>query len=280
MPELIEVEMYRRDLDALVGLPVESVELQDERAIRPKGTPEDIMEVLLGMTLSRTLRHGKLLIAVFVDPPLNRPFRRHGETEGCGVSLGVRFGMTGRLLIDGNSCIEHLEYSSKRNDPAWDRFALSLGGHRMVLRDQRCLGSVELDPELAGLAPDAATLTTEQLSAAFAGRSKAIKSALLDQTIVAGLGNLLADEVLWAVGLSPLRPVDTLASARLEHLASQIRKTVQELGARGGSHTGVSFPLRHEGALCARCSGSMRRDRVGGRTAWWCSTHQLSLIHI
>ena len=275
MPELIEVEMYRRDLDALVGLPVESVELQDERAIRPKGTPEDIMEVLLGMTLSRTLRHGKLLIAVFVDPPLNRPFRRHGETEGCGVSLGVRFGMTGRLLIDGNSCIEHLEYSSKRNDPAWDRFALSLGGHRMVLRDQRCLGSVELDPELAGLAPDAATLTTEQLSAAFAGRSKAIKSALLDQTIVAGLGNLLADEVLWAVGLSPLRPVDTLASARLEHLASQIRKTVQELGARGGSHTGVSFPLRHEGALCARCSGSMRRDRVGGRTAWWCSTHQV-----
>lgn len=261
MPELIEVEYYRRDLDRLVGARVDAAHLLDARAVRPKGGPSALFTVIEGMELVGTSRHGKLLRANFAD-------------ENGRAVLGFRFGMTGRLLIDGVSVIDQLEYASPRNTPAWDRFELLLGGHHVVLRDQRCLGSVELDPLPGNGVPEASTITADELSTAFNGRRKPVKSALLDQSIIAGLGNLLADEVLWQAGLGPLRPVDTLSPREIAALSTQIVTTVTELTARGGSNTGDSFSLRSYDALCSRCSGSMRRDVVGGRTAWWCSTHQ------
>ena len=262
MPELIEVEMYRRDMDALVGERVDSIRLLDRRAIRPKGTLRNVLTVLEGMTLTGTSRHGKLLIAEFED--------------AAGVStLGLRFAMTGRLLVNGASSIEQLEYSSAKNDPSWDRFEMVLGGSSVALRDQRCLGSVELDPSTVTLGPEASTVTAMQLSRSFEGRRKALKAALLDQSILAGLGNLLADEVLWEAGLSPLTTIDELTPAHIGQLADQVRSTVSELSNRGGSNTGRSFSAREAGASCPKCSGAMRRDRVGGRTAWWCLTHQL-----
>lgn len=262
MPELIEVELYRRDLNKLIGLCIESVVVNDHRVLRPTDTPPEAFSCLVGARLDGTHRHGKLLLAEFAT-----------TTGPCVV--GLRFGMTGRLLIDGHSSIEQLEYSSTRNDPAWDRFALCFAGGSAVLRDQRCLGSVELDPKTDGLAPEASTISTDALALALRGRTKPIKTALLDQKILAGLGNLLADEVLWEAGISPLTAVDELSDHQLRDLAQQIRDTVAVLSALGGSNCGASFEFRNQGARCPRCGGRMRRDRVGGRSAWWCSTHQV-----
>ncbi len=261
MPELIEVELYRRDLDCLVGQSVTGVSVRDTRAVRPKNAPPELFRALVGATLERTWRHGKLLVAEF-------------DGLGGPIALGWRFGMTGRLLIDGESSIAQLEYSSPRDNPAWDRFELASTGGVVVLRDQRCFGSVELDPETTGLAPEASTVSRGELSAALSGRTKAVKAALLDQSIVAGLGNLLADEILWVAGVSPHTPVDEFSNDDIASLAGHIRSTVERLTAAGGSNTGISFGLRHAGATCLRCSGSMHRDRIGGRTAWWCPTHQ------
>lgn len=144
-----------------------------------------------------------------------------------------------------------------------------------MVRDQRCLGSVELDPDESALAPEARTITEDQLRAAFAGRSKAVKSALLDQKIVAGLGNLLADEALWRAGIHPETRVDVLSTEREARLAEAIVTTVADLTAAGGSNAGESFEARQAGASCPRCGGSMRRSRLAGRTSWWCSIHQV-----
>ncbi len=261
MPELIEVELYRRDLSALVGQRVVSAVVHDARCVRPKESGIEPFTMLDGATLGHTTRHGKLLLATFTD------------VRGT-LTLGLRFGMTGRLLIDGTSRIAQLEYASAKNDPAWDRFTLVFDDAVVALRDQRCLGSVELDPDTTRLGPEASTVTGRDLSISFAGRSKAVKAALLDQTIIAGLGNLLTDEVLWAVGMSPHTSVDELSPADVDDLAREICSTVDRLTRRGGSNEGDSFPARRSGAPCPSCGGVMRTDRVGGRTTWWCPTHQ------
>ena len=261
MPELIEVEYYRLDLNALLGNRVECISVNDSRAIRPKGEPAVAFDVLLGEPLYRTWRRGKLLLAEF------------GESGG-GETLAIRFGMTGRLLVDGLSRISHLEYASKKNDPKWDRFEMRLGGHLLTLRDQRCLGSVEIDPDLSTLAPEASVLQEAELASALGGRTKALKAVLLDQSLIAGLGNLLADEVLWRSGIAPSRPAHELTRTEIGQLSVMIRETIRDLTAAGGSNCGDSFSLRMAGAVCSHCAGSMVHGSVGGRSSWWCSAHQ------
>lgn len=260
MPELIEVEQYREALDVLCGETVRSVDIPDSAFVRPREAPLEVFDALVGRTLASTSRHGKLLLA-------------HFGTKDDYV-VGMRFGMTGRLLIDGVSPIETLEYASGRNDPAWDRAILDVGGHRVAMRDQRRLGSIELDPDTRQLGVEASTLTASALSGICTRRTKAIKAVLLDQALVAGLGNLLVDETLWQAGIDPRRSAGALSGHEIDAVAAQAVATVRTLSARGGSHTGDSFELRHLDATCHRCAGSMSHDTVGGRSTWWCATHQ------
>ena len=118
--------------------------------------------------------------------------------------VGVRFGMTGSLLVDGTDVVGRLQYSSRRYDPAWDRWALTFAdGGRLVVHDPRRLGGVTLDPGVSHLGPDAASIGVAGLGRALAGSSAPLKARLLDQSRIAGVGNLIADEVLWRAGLSP-----------------------------------------------------------------------------
>ena len=118
--------------------------------------------------------------------------------------LGLRFGMTGRLVVDGLAAIDELEYGSRRDDPAWDRLALAFdGGGTLRVNDPRRLGGIELDPDERTLGVDALAVTERQLAAALAGSHAPLKARLLDQARVAGVGNLLADEALWRAGPRP-----------------------------------------------------------------------------
>jgi formamidopyrimidine-DNA glycosylase len=93
----------------------------------------------------------------------------------------------------------------------------------------------------------------------------------MDQQHLAGLGNLLTDEILWRAGLSPVRAAGDLRPEEVARLLEFVVGTVEELGDRGGSHTG---DLDRTGPPCARCAAPLRRDRVGGRTTYWCPVHQ------
>jgi formamidopyrimidine-DNA glycosylase len=187
--------------------------------------------------------------------------------------LGLRFGMTGRLLVDGRAAIDRLEYSGNRDEPAWDRFTIVLDRGELRMRDPRRLGGVELDPDLDRLGPDATSVTRREL-AALLDSDVAVKARLMDQRRLAGMGNLLTDECLWRAGIDPARPSRSLDADEVAGLHRSLRQTLRVLGRRGGSHTGDLQPARQRGATCPRDGAALLRRTIGGRTTYSCPAHQ------
>jgi formamidopyrimidine-DNA glycosylase len=260
VPELIEVEVYRRLADRAVGRRVAAVEAPDSWFLKGGITPGQVVGAVEGATITGTDRIGKLLVV---------------GLDGDRPELGLRFGMTGRLALDGEAPVARLEYSSGRDDPAWDRFALRFDdGARLRISDPRRLGGVELDPNRAALGPDAWTVTPGQLTRALARSNAPLKARLLDQSRLAGLGNLLVDETLWRAGLDPARPAGSLDDAERARLQRRIRATVTLLFDRGGSHTGDLHEARRRDGTCPRDGTPLQRRTIGGRTTYSCPLHQ------
>lgn len=260
MPEGIEVGLYRRVVDRAVGRTVRAVHAPD--AWFCKGVePEELVASMTGVQLLGTRRRGKLLM-VDTDGPV----------------LGLRFGMTGRVLVDGTGPIERLEYGSSRDDPAWHRFGLtftaSSGGGDLVIVDPRRLGGVSLDPPEERLGPDVATLGRAALRDLLAGSHAPLKARLLDQARLAGVGNLICDETLWRARLDPARPADSLTPAEVTRLHKHLRATFALLTERGGSHTGDLQAQRTRDGRCPRCHRPLDRRTIGGRTTYSCPHHQ------
>ncbi|MGH9090922.1 MAG: formamidopyrimidine-DNA glycosylase, partial [Acidimicrobiales bacterium] len=213
------------------------------------------------------------LLLLDTGPPDGR------RATGPGPTLGLRFGMTGALLVDREAAVDRLRHGSGRYDRRWVRLTIGLAdGGTIALHDPRRFGRVLLDPDESALGPDAAVLTPAELRAALATREQGggppLKARLLDQAHVAGLGNLLCDEILWRAGLAPGRPCGSLADAERRRLHRHLRATVDELLARGGSHTGDLMEERRPGGHCPRDGAALARATVGGRTTWWCPAHQ------
>ena len=258
MPELLEVETYRRAAEAVVGRRVKAVHAPDEWYAKGATTTAELIAVLPGHLVTTARRIGKLLLL---------------DTDG--PVLGLRFGMTGRLLVDGGAPIETLEYSSDRNDPAWDRFAMTFrGGGGLVVRDPRRLGGVEIDPDESRLGPDATAITLAPFRDVIRSSSTAVKARMMDQSRLAGMGNLLTDETLWRAGLAPDRASRSLDEREVARLHRAMRRTIEVLGRRGGSHTGDLQPERVRGGRCPKDGEELRREDVGGRTTYWCPAHQ------
>ncbi len=192
-----------------------------------------------------------------------------------GAVLGLRFGMTGRLVVDDHAGVADLQYSSSRIEPAWDRFSVGFDdGGSLRVNDARRLGGVELDPDEAILGIDAASVTPAQLRAALDHSSAPLKARLMDQHRIAGLGNLLADEILWRAGLDPARPAGSLTLVEQRRLQRQVRATVDDLLSRGGSHLGRLQVARVRGGRCPKDGAELQRRTVGGRTTYSCPEHQ------
>ena len=248
----------------MVGRTVAAVHAPDDWFIKGGADAVALTLALEGQVVVGVRRTGKLLMMDF------------GHPDGRANSvLGLRFGMTGRLVVDNHAVIEKLEYSSARVLPEWRRFELDFAdGGTLVMIDPRRLGGVELDPDETRLGPDAFGLTAEQLAAALDGSRTALKARLLDQHRVAGLGNLLVDEILWRTGFDPAREAGSLGDPELERLAEAIRSTVAELTERGGSHTGDLHLARVRGGSCPLDGELLDRRTIGGRTTFSCPHHQ------
>ena len=257
MPELIEVETYRRQAEEVVGRTIAAVPVLDPLGLRG-ADPDAVAAELTGRRIEAADRIGKLLLL-----PTDGPV------------LGLRFGMTGRLLVDGGAAIDGLIYGGQGDDPAWDRYVLSFtDGTELRLRDPRRLGGLQLDPDTSRLGPEASTVTKRQLATALAGSRTALKARLLDQSRLAGLGNLLVDETLWRAGIDPARTCDQVGGDEVGPLARAIRSTVADLTRRGGSHTGDLQEARVRGSSCPRDGTPLDRLVVGGRTTYRCPHHQ------
>jgi formamidopyrimidine-DNA glycosylase len=142
------------------------------------------------------------------------------------------------------------------------------------MRDPRRLGGVILDPDEAALGVDAASVRPAELRDALAGSAAPLKARLMDQARLAGVGNLIADEVLYRAALDPARPAGSLGPAEVRRLHRHLRSTIDDLLSRGGSHLGDLIPARGPGGTCPRDGTPLVRRTVGGRTTWSCPRHQ------
>lgn len=260
MPEGVEIEMYRLHAEQAVGETVAEVHAPDDWFLKKGTSAVELKAVLPGATIERARRRGKLMVL-----DLSNDHR-----------LGLRFGMTGRLIVGDESAIEYLEYSSQRNDPAWDRFWLKFtSGVELRIQDPRRLGGVELDPDEDRLGPDAFTVTVGELKSRVTVGKMALKTRLMDQSRLAGVGNLIADETLWRAALDPVRPADSLSDNDVRRLHRNLHKVLKDFMADGGSHTGKLQPSRVRGGHCPKDGTELQRREVGGRTTYSCPAHQL-----
>ncbi|MDQ3898239.1 MAG: formamidopyrimidine-DNA glycosylase [Actinomycetota bacterium] len=260
MPELAEVDAYRRLATRALGRRIAEVVAPDAWYLRGGIDAAGLTDALVGRRFVDARRLGKLLLL---------------DTDRGGPVLGLRFGMTGRLLVDGTAGVDELLYSSNRELERWDRFGVRFtDGGDLRIRDPRRLGGVELAPPEDRLGPDALTITADELAEVL-GRSQApLKARLLDQARLAGVGNLAADEILWRAGLDPGRPAGTLSPKEVARLHQQIVATLADLIAKGGSHTGDLQSQRQAGGTCPTDGTPLVRRTVGGRTTYSCPKHQ------
>jgi formamidopyrimidine-DNA glycosylase len=260
VPELPEVEAYRRLAEQALGRRIAGVDAPDAWYLKRGADSETLRAALTGRSFVAARRIGKLLLL---------------DVSDDGPVLGLRFGMTGRLLVDGAAGVDRLLYSSTQELERFDRFMVRFAdGGDLRMRDPRRLGGVELDPDESRLGPDALTVSPAALRGLLAGSEAPLKARLMDQARLAGVGNLIADETLWRAGLAPGRPAGSLTRAEANRLQKLLVATVRDLIDKGGSHAGDFLPARERGGVCPRDGAPLRRETIGGRTTFWCPKHQ------
>jgi formamidopyrimidine-DNA glycosylase len=203
------------------------------------------------------------------------------DTDAPGPTLGLHLGMSGKIVItdaDGGE-IEGGDYWDRgraTGDYRYCRFSLTFAdGGSLLLIDPRRLGRVRLDPPVESLGPDALTITPKQFRTAFAKGTAPVKARLLDQSAIAGVGNLLADQALWWAKINPARPVGDLSPADVNRLMKAVKRAVTSAVTGGGVHILPLMEFRAPGAVCPRCGAPMAHGTVGGRTTWWCPREQV-----
>ena len=272
MPELPEVESARAVIErAALGREIVDVDDSDRYECRPHPAGE-IANALLGRKLTVANRRGK---SMWVETS------GVGRSRAAGPLLGIHLGMSGKIVIadpDGSEIDggDYWERGRPRGDYRFQRFGLTFAdGGRLLLIDPRRLGRVRLDPPVERLGPDAASITAAEFRHAFGSSTAPVKARLLDQEALAGVGNLLADQILWQARLDPRRRVRDLESAEVDRLHRATRSAVRAAIRGGGVHTLKVVAARHAGGTCPRDGAPMSRGTVGGRTTWWCSLEQV-----
>lgn len=283
MPELPEVETVKRGLmPAMLDRRIERVE--QRRANLRFAFPDNFAARLTGRTVTSLERRAKYLLADLDD----------------GTVLVMHLGMSGSFRIEGD--IPGAFHHARSRLSAHDHVVLHLGEVRVTYNDPRRFGFMLLVPrsELAshplfaniGMEPLGNELSAASLAELFAGRSTSLKAALLDQRLVAGIGNIYACEALHRSHLSPLRAAGTLStksgkpSVKAERLAQAIRTVLTEAVAAGGSslrdhaqtngelgyfqHTFRVYDREHAPCPTEGCRGTVKRITQNGRSTFYC----------
>ncbi len=271
MPELPEVEVVRRGLESLVvGRIVEAVRVLHPRSVRRHlAGPTDFELQLIGQRIVAARRRGKYLWLALGD----------------NDALLGHLGMSGQLLVQprGAAVERHLRVVLELSDGRDLRFVdqRTFGG-LMLSRD----GS-ELPAEIAHIARDPLDerFNDADFAAAIRRRRTGVKRAILDQTLVSGVGNIYADEALWAAKLHYARPTETLRRSEVERLLAEIRAVMQRALAEGGTSFDALYvnvngesgyfdrslaAYGQAGRSCPRCGTPIVRAAFMNRSAYTC----------
>jgi len=286
MPELPEVETIRRQLEPRIrGARIERLEVLDPRWTRP-AEPREVESQVSGRTIEALRRRGKYLLL---------------DLEG-GTTLIMHLRMTGNLiLLEEGAQVVAVDEDEPGADDRYLRARFDLGdGRELRFSDPRRFGEAFLLPSAGvdarfegrvGIEPLSGELTVEAIEALAAGRRAPLKSFLLDQAGIAGVGNIYADEALWRAELHPLSPAGSMRSEHAEALwegvIGALRAGLEGGGAsigdyldsRGerGSMQDEFLVHRREGEPCPRCGQEIRRIVVSGRSTYFCPGCQVRL---
>lgn len=252
MPELPDVEHLRRRLaKAAAGRRIEQVLTTDPGILRNVAA-SDLDRALRGHRFGQPERHGKWLIA---------------WTTGPAVLL--HFGMTGDLQWAPGSAGRHRH----------DRVVFVLDQGELRYRNMRKLGGLwlahgtgEVEAVTARLGPDALAVDRAEFRERLGRRRGGVKSALMDQTLVAGAGNLTVDEALWRARIHPAARIEELSSAQRDRLYRALRRVLETWVERFGDLPRgwlIHVRGRPDGA-CPRCGTPLARTVIGGRTTYFC----------
>ncbi|CAM4081801.1 Fpg/Nei family DNA glycosylase [Palleronia rufa] len=259
MPELPEAESNRVRVEShCLNRTISAITLGETSHVDLPGPAA--RDRLIGRQFTRTGRHGKLIFA--------------GSDSGPWIA--VHLGMTGALI----------PFDAPADPPDHTRIVIAFeGDRRLAFRVPRKLGWMAVidDPAgyvvQAGLGPDALAIDRDAFADTIGGTRGAIKPALMNQKKLAGIGNLWSDEALFQTGIDPDACADGLSGAALGALHDTVRsvlRTVCDAGADYGRLPGdwLIPRYRKEDASCPRCGGPIGRRKVGGRTAYFCTSHQ------
>lgn len=277
MPELPEVESARTVIEQFaLGRKLADVDDADTFECRPH-QPGQLRDALLGRKLTGAFRRGKAMWCETSGV---------GRSRTSGPNLGLHLGMSGRIIVtdqngdpaEGGDRLGRFTSAMEQivRKPVWVRFSLNFAdGGSLLLFDKRRLGRIRLDPDIDALGPDAEQVKVAEFRDIMSRGSAPVKARLLDQSAIAGVGNLLADETLWQAEIDPRRRVNELSHDELTALQKALHRATKAAIRQGGVHTGEIFEHRHSGGHCPRCGAEMMRGTVGGRTTWWCSAEQV-----
>lgn len=282
MPELPEVETVRRGLDpVLTGHRIARAEARRPDLRWP--LPESLAERLTGATVTALRRRSKYILADL-------------DTD---ETLLIHLGMSGRVLISGQ--VTGALYHQHPPFQAHDHVVIDTdAGARITYNDARRFGAMDLiaaaaldtHSALARLGPEPLGngFSADTLAQAFAGKRAPVKAALLDQRVVAGLGNIYVSEVLWRAGISPTRAAGRISRRRLDGLVDAVRSVLIEAIDAGGSslrdhrqtdgelgyfqHAFAAYDRENQPCRTDGCGGSIRRIIQSGRASFYCPACQ------
>jgi len=258
VPELADVEHFRQTFRRYAAGKAVSSVVADPTILR-NAAVQSLQQALRGRRFDEPDRHGKWLIC-WTDGP----------------ALLLHFGMTGDLVWSGDEPERHRH----------DRLVLEFAeGGELRYRNMRKLGGVwlahdrgEVERILGGLGPDALAVSRKVFAERLARRRGGVKAALMDQRFVAGIGNILADEILWQARLHPRRRLESLTDAERGRLYTDTRGVLRD-AVRGYDYVArkrswLSHVRGSPEAACPRCGTRLARIVAAGRTTYFCPTCQ------
>ncbi len=261
MPELPDVETFKRYIDSTaLHQKISGLEVKDKQVVGPVSF-DDLEQALAGYTLERTRRHGKYLFVQI----------------NSGRWLLMHFGMTGRLKY----------FKNPDTDPEYDQLRINFSdGYHLAYVSPRKLGEVSLVEDVdeflkeQQLGPDAldADFDWAAFEEAFAGRRGMLKPALMNQHIMAGVGNVYSDEIMFQMRLHPRTQISALDSDTLKEVYQTMHRVLEMAIDRQANPNRFPddylIPHREMDADCPDCGGKVDRVQVSGRSAYYCPSCQ------
>ncbi|SHH66872.1 Fpg/Nei family DNA glycosylase [Marivita hallyeonensis] len=258
MPELPECEAARKRIaDGALNRTIEGFSLGEVSHVELPS--EEDRARFIGTQFTRTRRHGKYIFIGSKDGPW----------------LHIHLGMAGSVRVMENDA-DLADYI---------RFTVEFeGGTRLHFRDPRKFGKVtvveDVDDFIAdkGLGPDALEIGDNAFADTIGKTRGAVKSALLSQKKLAGVGNLWADETLYRTGIDPDATANTLEQAKVSEMHANMQSILQAVVDTNATYAKLPddwlIHHREEGEACSRCDGTIAKKTVGGRTSYYCPEHQ------